>query len=79
MKRDTIIYFHCYQFLTLKVPEKLPLNGLYVYYVVHICDLGMLRVNMCFVLISEFSIPPDKSIGINGTQRDHKPSIMQGM
>ena len=30
--------------LTLKVPEKLQLYGLYVYYVVHICDVGMLRV-----------------------------------
>ena len=27
-----------------KVPEKLQLYGLYVYYVVHICDFGMLRV-----------------------------------
>merc|ERR1712074_438455 len=33
------------QSLTLKVPEKLQLYGLYVYYVVHICDSGMLRVN----------------------------------
>ena len=31
--------------LTLKVPEKLQLYGLYVYYVVHTCDVGMLRVN----------------------------------
>ena len=32
--------------LTLKVPvwKKLQLYGLYVYYVVHICDFGMLRV-----------------------------------
>ena len=30
--------------LTLKVPAKLPLYGLYVYYVVHICDFGMLIV-----------------------------------
>ena len=30
--------------LTLKVPEKLLLYGLYVYYVVHICDFGMLRI-----------------------------------
>ena len=29
-----------------KVPEKLQLYGLYVYYVVHICDFGMLRVNI---------------------------------
>ena len=32
--------------LTLKVPEELQLYGLYVYYVVHICDFGKLRVNM---------------------------------
>ena len=32
--------------LTLKVPEKLQLYGLYIYYVVHICDFGMLRVNI---------------------------------
>ena len=31
-------------FFTLKVPEKLQLYGLYVYYVVHICDFGMLRI-----------------------------------
>ena len=31
--------------LTLKVPEKLQLYGHYVYYVVHICDFGILRVN----------------------------------
>ena len=30
--------------LTLKVPENLQLYGLYVYYVVHICGFGMLRV-----------------------------------
>ena len=29
--------------VTLKVPEKLQLYGLYVYYMVH-CDFGMLRV-----------------------------------
>ena len=29
---------------SLKVPEKLQLYGLYVHYVVHICDFGMLRV-----------------------------------
>ena len=33
-----------YVYLTLKVPEKLLLYGPYVYYVVHICDFGMLRV-----------------------------------
>ena len=27
------------------MPDKLQLYGLYVYYVVHICDFGMLRVN----------------------------------
>ena len=32
---------HC---LTLKLPDKLQPYGLYVYYVVHICDFGMLRV-----------------------------------
>ena len=32
--------------LTLKVPEKLQLYGLYVYYVVHICNFGMLRVKI---------------------------------
>ena len=30
--------------LTLNMPENLQLYGLYVYYVVHICDFGMLRV-----------------------------------
>ena len=30
--------------LTLKMPDKLQPYGLYVYYVVHICDFGMLRV-----------------------------------
>ena len=30
--------------LTLKAQEKLQLYRLYVYYVVHICDFGMLRV-----------------------------------
>ena len=30
--------------LTLKVPEKLQLYGFYVYYMVHICEFGMLRV-----------------------------------
>ena len=34
--------------LTLKAPEKLQVYGLYVYYVVHICDFGMLRVNSVF-------------------------------
>ena len=38
-------------FLTLKVPEKLQLYGHYVYYLVHICDFGMLRVNL-FVSLS---------------------------
>ena len=37
--------FWCVLSLTLKVSEKLQLNGLHVYYVVHICDYGMLRVN----------------------------------
>ena len=30
--------------LTLKLPDKLQPYGLYVYYVVNICDFGMLRV-----------------------------------
>ena len=30
--------------LTLKLPDKLQPYGLYVYYVVHICNFGMLRV-----------------------------------
>ena len=34
--------------LTLKVPKKLKLYGLYVYYVVLICDFGMLRVKFQF-------------------------------
>ena len=34
----------CQIILTLKVPENLQLYGLYVYYLVHICDFGMLRV-----------------------------------
>ena len=33
-------------FLTLKVAENLQLYGHYVYYVVHICDFGMLRVSL---------------------------------
>ena len=37
--------------LTLKVPEKLQLYGLYVYCVVHICDFGMLRVNELSTLV----------------------------
>ena len=38
--------------LTLKVPEKLQLYGLYVYYVVHICNFGMLRVNDAILVIA---------------------------
>ena len=37
------------QGLTLKKPEKLQLYGLYVHYVVHICDFGMLRVNWIYM------------------------------
>ena len=40
---------NCLQSLTLKLPEKLQLYGLYVYYVVHICDFGMLRVNLSWM------------------------------
>ena len=36
--------YRAYQHLTLKEPEHLHVYGLYVYYVVHICDFGMLRV-----------------------------------
>ena len=36
--------------LTLKAPKKSQLYGLYVYYVVHICDFGMLRVNSLLAL-----------------------------
>ena len=39
--------------LTLKVPEKLQVYGLYVYYVVHICDVGMLRVKWIPTLMDE--------------------------
>ena len=46
--KDTLMYcwFWVWIKLTLKAPEKLQLYGFYVYYVVHICDFGMLRVNM---------------------------------
>ena len=40
--KSTFLWQDCV--LTLKLPEKLQLYGLYVYYVVHICDYGMLRV-----------------------------------
>ena len=42
-------------YLTLKAPEKLQLYRLYVYYVVHICNFGMLRVEE--VSITNNSIP----------------------
>ena len=42
--------------LTLKVPEELQLYGLYVYYVVHICDFGMLRVNELTADITKFTL-----------------------
>ena len=42
-----------YLFLTLKVPEKLQLYGLYVCYVVHICDFGMLRVKQFYIMYIE--------------------------
>ena len=41
--------------LTFKLPEKLQLYGLYVYYVVHICDFGMLRVKRCIAQNNESS------------------------
>ena len=43
--------------LTLKVPEKLLLYGLYVYYVVHICDFGMLRVNNRVIMLQIYCNP----------------------
>ena len=43
--------------LTLKVPENLQLYGLYVYYVMHICDFGMLRVKMDDYLLSIIICP----------------------
>ena len=43
------------ELLTLKVPDKLQLYGLYVYYVVHICDFGMLRVKGDLRTICRFS------------------------
>ena len=50
-KRASLENFGIFTFLTLKVPEKLLLYGLYVYYVVHICDFGMLRVKLLFISI----------------------------
>ena len=41
--------------LTLKLPDKLQPYGLYVYYVVHICDFGMLRVNTSKTNVMVFS------------------------
>ena len=40
------LFTKSFSFLTLNVPDKLQLYGLHVYYVVHICDFGMLRVNI---------------------------------
>ena len=40
--------------LTPKLPEKLQLYGLYVYYGVHICNYGMLRVNDFWTIDSYF-------------------------
>ena len=37
--------FHVGSSLTLNMPEDLNLYGLYVYYLVQICDFGTLRVN----------------------------------
>ena len=44
MLRKSGLHF-CFVPLTLKVPENFQLYGLYVYYVVQICDFGMLRVD----------------------------------
>ena len=46
------IYFAPFCFLTLRLPDKLQPYGLYVYYVVHICNFGMLRVKDEFKKIS---------------------------
>ena len=51
-----LIHFPFSPPLTLKVPEKLQLYELYVYYVVHICDFGMLRVNGN---MTQFACAPD--------------------
>ena len=46
-KKKIWVTFLCFIFLlTLKVPEKFQLYGLCVYYVVHICDFGMIRVKL---------------------------------
>ena len=48
---NAITFTSLIEVVTLKLPEKLQLYGLYVYYLVHICDFGMLRVNMkCIIL-----------------------------
>ena len=66
MVRDSLIthdvlqieFAHIYKIcgLTLKVPEKLQLYELYVYYVVHICDFGMLRVKACLPVFDPFAV-----------------------
>ena len=45
------------------MPEKLQLYGLYVYYVVHICDFGMLRVkgSVAHLQVLQISINPLKT------------------
>ena len=46
--------------LTLKLPHKLQPYGLYVYYVVHICDFGMLRVKDGYGFGGFSRAPPSK-------------------
>ena len=55
---DTNFWFNIFSFLgglalTLTVPEKLQVYGLYVYYVVYFCNFGMLRVNNAKVITEQ--------------------------
>ena len=52
--------------LTLKLPDKLQPYGLYVYYVVHICDFGMLRVKQPSSISPRISQPVDDCVHILG-------------
>ena len=49
---------------TLKLPDKLQPYGLYVNYVVHICDFGMWRVKW-FGWIFQFMLKPSKFSRVN--------------
>ena len=54
MHTDKLWIIIQYTALTLKVPGNVQLYGLYVYYVVHICDFGMLKdlcnANTCWLV-----------------------------